>query len=253
LQAAAKLGRAFGFGPNIDGYFLPTDMHTIYAQGAQSHVPLLAGWNADEGKMMVLYSPQKPTAQSFADQARERFGDQAGEFLKLFSAKTDQEAMLSAEALANDDFIVFSTWKWTNMQVQTGKSPVYQYHFDEVPATKPGAMAGPIPASELGSKHAGEIEYLFQTLKSQEGVPWTEDDFKVSDAMSSYWANFVKSGDPNGGNLPKWPPYDSQDQFQVMRLLGSNIHSAPEPDRARFEFFDAQSKKTMPKSAGASE
>jgi len=163
LQAAAQMNRGFAFGPNLDGYFLSTNTKTIYEQGAQSHVPLLAGWNADEGKMFVLFNPQKPSPKSFADQAQTRFGDEASQFLKLYPATTDQEAVASAEALAGDDFIAFSTWKWIDLQRQTGGSPVYQYHFEQVPATKPGAMIGPVPASAVGSKHAGEIEYVFET------------------------------------------------------------------------------------------
>lgn len=239
LQAAAQINRGFGFGPNIDGYFLPTDALTLYAQGVQSHVPLLAGWNADEGKMMVLFSPQKPTATSFAALAQTRFGDLAAEFLKLYPAATDPEAVLSAQALASDDFIAYSTWKWIDMQRKTGNSPVYQYHFEQVPAVKPGAMVGPLPASALGSKHAGEIEYVFQTLKSQEGVPWTEDDFKVSDAMSSYWVNFAKKGNPNGKGLPEWPACDSKDGFAVMHLSGKSIHADADTLRGRYEFLDA--------------
>lgn len=176
LQAAAQNNRGFGFGPNLDGYFLPTTVRATYEQGAQSHVPLLAGWNADEGKMFVLFNPQKPSPKSFAEQAQTRFGDQAPKFLKLYPATTDEETIASAEALAGDDFIAFSTWKWIDLHRTTGGSPVYQYHFEQVPATKPGAMLGPLPASAVGSKHAGEIEYVFETLKSQEGVPWSDGD-----------------------------------------------------------------------------
>src|SRR5207244_12861091 len=85
----------------------PSDAATIYGRGEQAHVPLLAGWNADEGKMMVLMSPQKPTSRSFAEQAQQRFGNQAAEFLKLYPAKTDEEAILSAEQLSSDDFIAY--------------------------------------------------------------------------------------------------------------------------------------------------
>lgn len=238
LQAAAKENRGFAFAPAIDGYYFPEDPRTIYAKGEQSHVPLLAGWNADEGKIMILFSPQKPTAKSFAEEAQTRFGDQAKKFLVFYPAANDQEAMQSAEQLSSDDFIAFSTWKWIDTQRKTGV-PVYEYHFEEVPKTKPGAMAGPIPAAELGSKHAGEIEYVFGTLKSQDGVPWTDDDFKVSEAMMSYWANFVKSGDPNGKGLPQWPKYDNPDGYQVMHLSGTSIHAAPDALRGRYEFLDA--------------
>ncbi|HEV7220627.1 MAG TPA: carboxylesterase family protein [Terriglobales bacterium] len=253
LQAAAKINRGFGFGATVDGYYLPTDIPNIYAQGSQSHVPLLAGWNADEGKMMVLFNPQKPTAKTFADKAHERFGDEADQFLKLYPAATDEEAVLSAQALAGDDFIAFSTWKWIDMQRKTGGSPVYQYHFEQVPKTKPGAMVGPILASEMGSKHAGEIEYVFQTLKSQEGVPWTDDDFKVSDAMSSYWVNFIKNGNPNGDGLPEWPASGASDGFQVMHLSGAKIYAGADRLRGRYEFLDARSSKTPVKQGGGSQ
>jgi para-nitrobenzyl esterase len=247
LQAAAKRDRGYAFGPNIDGYYLPTDAVTIYAQGAQSQIPLLAGWNADEGKMFVLFAPKKPTAKSFAEQAQTRFGDQSAQFLKLYPATTDQEALLSAEALSGDDFIAYSTWKWTDMQVKTGNAPVYQYLFEQVPAVKPGAMMGPVPASEAGARHACEIEYVFQTLKSQAGVPWTEDDFKVSDAMSWYWVNFAKTGNPNGSGLPDWPKYDSKSGYQVMHLSGKKIHAAADTARGKYEFLDAHAPKPIAK------
>jgi para-nitrobenzyl esterase len=242
LQAAAKLGRGFGFGPNIDGYFLPTDVRSIYAKGEQARVPLLAGWNADEGKMMVLMNPQKPSAKSFADMAQKRFGDEATQFLKVYPASNDDEALVSAETLAGDDFIAFSTWKWMDMQVKTGKAPVYHYHFEQIPKSKPGAMIGPLPASEAGSRHACEIEYVFQTLKlAHPDVPWADDDFKVSDAMAGYWTNFVRNGDPNGPGLAEWPAYKSNNGYTIMHLSGKNLVAAEDTVRARYEFLDAHS------------
>ena len=240
LQAAADKKRGFAFRPNIDGYFLSTDVRTIYELGAQSHVPLLAGWNADEDKMSVLLAPQKPTAKSFVEQAQARFGDQASEFLKLYPAATDEEALVSAEALAGDDFIAFSTWKWTDTQTKTGDAPVYQYRFEQIPAVKPGKMIGSVPASQAGARHAGEIQYVFETLKSEEGVPWTAEDFKVSDEMSTYWTNFAKSGNPNGNRLPDWPPYNRQDGYQVMHLRGDGSHATKDALRPRYEFLDCQ-------------
>lgn len=242
LQAAAKQIRGFNFAPNIDGYYFPEDPRAIYAAGKQAHVPLLAGWNADEGKMMILFSPAKPTAKSFAEQAEKRFGDQASEFLKVYPAATDAQALESAYQLASDDFIAYSTWKWLNQQAATGDSTVYTYHFEQVPATRPDEKMGPILASEVGSRHAGEIEYVFQTLKSKD-EPWTADDFKVSDVMSSYWANFVKTGNPNGPGLPEWPAYNKRDGYQIMHLLGGDIHAAPSTVRSRYEFLDAHAPK----------
>ena len=67
---------------------------------------------------MILLSPQKPTATSFAEQAQTRFGDQSKQFLKLYPAETDTEALQSAMALASDDFIAFSTWKWIDTKAK---------------------------------------------------------------------------------------------------------------------------------------
>jgi para-nitrobenzyl esterase len=239
LQAAALHNRGFDFGPNIDGYFLSTDVQTIYQRGEQARIPLLAGWNADEGKMQVLLAAQKPTAKSFADQAHTRFADQADEFLKLYPARTDDEALTSAEALSGDDFIAFSTWKWIDMQRKTANAAVYQYLFAQTPAIKPGDKIGPLPKSEAGARHAAEIEYVFETLKSQEGVPWTEGDFKVAAAMARYWTNFVTTGNPNGSGLPNWPKSERENQYQVLYLSGKEIRAVADTTRARYEFLDA--------------
>src|SRR5215472_15876213 len=103
-------------------------------------------------------------------------------------------------------------------------------------------MIGPLPASAAGSRHACEIEYVFQTLKlAHPDVPWADDDFKVSDAMAGYWTNFVKSGDPNGPGLPDWPAYKSNHSYTIMHLSGMNLVAARDTVRARYEFLDAHS------------
>jgi para-nitrobenzyl esterase len=242
LQAAAKLNRGFAFGPNVDGHFLATDVRSVYSKGEQARVPLLAGWNADEGKMTVLMKPQKTSAKGFTEMAERRFGDRAEQFLKLYPASSDAEATVSAETLAGDDWIAFSTWKWMDMQVKTGDAPVYQYHFEQIPKSKPGAMIGPVPASEAGSRHAGEIEYVFETLKlAQEDAPWADDDFKLSEAMATYWTNFVKTGNPNSAGLPEWPRYAGKNSYAIMHLSGKNLGAAPDTVRPRYQFLDAHS------------
>jgi para-nitrobenzyl esterase len=231
LQAAAKFKGGFGFDAILDGYVLRIDPITVYRQGRQSHIPLLAGWNADEGKMSFLSGPQKTTAKSFSELARSRFGSDAAEFLKLYPADTDERAMRSAEELADDDFSGFSTWKWIEMHRKTGDSPVYEYHFEQVPTVRSGELAG--------SKHADEIEYVFHTLDSRDGVLWTAKDYELSDMISSYWVNFAKFGDPNFKGLPNWPKYDSADGFQVIHLSGGEIHASSEATRSRYEFLDS--------------
>jgi para-nitrobenzyl esterase len=223
------------FIPNIDGYFLPEDVPSIYAKGAQGHVPLLAGWNADEGGYQGFFEKDAPTAANYVARAKARFGDRAEEFLKHYPGTTDAEAKRSAADLSGDDFIAFSTWKWIEAHRATSGQPVYRYRFDQAP---PAANGGP---GEGGAYHSAEIEFVFNVLKSKP-LPWHAEDFTLSDQMSTYWSNFAKTGDPNGASLPKWPVFEKSAGFPVMHLkTGPEVK--PEEHRDRYEFLDSLSAK----------
>jgi para-nitrobenzyl esterase len=226
LSAATKLG-PFSFVPNVDGYFLPETPAAIFAAGQQSHVPLLAGWNANEGG----YN-EKVTAESYTKEVHKDYGDQAAALLKLFPASTDDEARESAAALSGDKFIALSTWRWIEAQKATGQSPVYRYRFDQAPPLEEGKTGHPV------AYHSAEIEFVFGALASKK-LPWREEDWKLSDLMSTYWSNFAKTGNPNGPGLPEWPAYDSATNYQVMHLIGPTSHAAPDPHRARYEFINS--------------
>lgn len=224
------------FWPNIDGYVLPQDVDTMFAEGNQSHVPLLAGWNKDE-EAGVLYSKKAPpTAENLIKSLKERFGQEADQPLKYYPHATTAETRQSIENLASDFFTVYDTWKWLELQNETGDSPVYRYLFTRTPPEPLSETDDGIPLVKLGARHSAEIEYVFGVLKWKK-IPWQPVDFKVSDAMMTYWSNFAKTGNPNGSGLPHWPRYSPQSR-QVM-ILGENIHSQPAIDQKRFEFIDS--------------
>jgi para-nitrobenzyl esterase len=231
LQAALKQELQLFF-PNIDGYFLPEDISAIYGGGKQSHVPLLAGWNADEGNFQSFFDKAEPTAQNFAERAQALFGDQGATFVKLYPAESDDMAKRSAQDYSGDQFIAYSTWKWLEMHAATGKSPLFRYEFDDAPPAAEGDT-GP----SHGAYHSAEIEFVFQVLASKK-LPWRPDDEKVSDLMSSYWTNFAKTGDPNGPGLPQWPVYRSDSSYAVLHITAAP-YSVPDAHRGRYEFLDA--------------
>ena len=103
--------------------------------------------------------------------------------LKAYPAGSDEEALESAASLGSDLFIAYATWKWIEMQRQTGGSPVYRYRFDRkmpiAPDTKVNGVAA--TANDIGARHAGEIEYVFGALDSVPHVTWEEADRKLSD------------------------------------------------------------------------
>jgi para-nitrobenzyl esterase len=237
LKDASKNGDGMAFWPNVDGYFLPTDVQSIFAQGKQSRIPLLAGWNADEVRMMVMMPKEKPNAKTFPERLRQQFKDNADAALKVYPASNDDEALRSAGDLASDSFIVFGTWKWLEMQTKTGK-PVYRFEFDRtVPI--PDAMKSTAPGlKSLGSAHAAELEYVFNMLPSKK-ADWQPEDQTVAETMNAYWANFIKTGDPNGAGLNKWPNFTKT--HEVMHL-DTESKAAPEVHRDRYEFLDSLQK-----------
>jgi para-nitrobenzyl esterase len=218
------------FGPDIDGYFLPEPVPEIYAAGKQAHVPLLAGWNADEVRGRVTQAKIKTTAASFAAMAQADFGDKAQKFLALYPAATDAEAVVSAGDYASDRFIVYSTWRWLEAQVATGKAPVYRYRLDL------GSPGDKNHAAILGAFHSDDIEYVFGTLDSRPEAAWRPEDRKLSDQIGAYWTNFARTGDPNGPGLPQWPAYKPE-QWPVMHLDATS-QAKPDAQRDRYLFLD---------------
>jgi para-nitrobenzyl esterase len=213
------------FGPDVDGYFLPDSIPNIYAAGKQAHIPLLAGWNANESR-----AKGQPTAASFATDAQTEFGDNAQKFLAVYPATTDAEALVSANDFASDRFIAYSTWRWIEAQVATGNAPVFRYRLD---LGNPGDKNH---AAILGAFHSDDIEYVFGTLDSRPEAVWRPEDRNLSEQIGSYWTNFARTGNPNGPNLPQWPIYKPED-WLVMHL-DANSKAKPDTQRDRYVFLD---------------
>jgi para-nitrobenzyl esterase len=231
LKEALKAGQ-IRFAPNVDGYYLPESVAAIFDAGKQAQVPLVAGWNLDEGNYRGFFGSEAATVENYKTRARAQFGDQADGFLKVYAAATDAEAKRAAADFAGDRFIAYGTWKWLDTHGNTGHAPVYRYKFEQTLPLAAGAPAG----AEATAPHAGEIEYVFNVLDSRQ-LPWRAEDRQVSDRMAAYWTNFAKTGSPNATDLPRWPVYRAADGYQVMHI-GADSAASPDTQRARYQFQD---------------
>lgn len=213
------------FRPVADGWFLPEGVSAIFDQGKQSDVPLIAGYNADEARTLQPW-PANGTAKSFLDQVHRRFGDFAGEFLKLYPADSEDQAREAHYNSSRDQGMGWQMRTWVREQNKSGKAPAYLYYFTRIP---------PSPQSDrYRAYHAAEIQYAFDNLRANR--QWEDADRKLADVMSSYWVNFAITGNPNGKGLPKWPVYNAKSDTSME--FGNAIEVRREVNKTALDFFD---------------
>jgi para-nitrobenzyl esterase len=253
LNATVGTGVRY-FPPVIDGYFLPSSLPDLYAEGEQAQVPLLVGWNSEEMNYEGVMGRTPPTASAFRQVLNTLYGDHASEALKVYPTTTDDEAMQSATDLAGDRFIGYSTWKWATLHHKTGNHSVYRYLYAHPRPPMTPAMGNAVaglaggvltnvptdahrPTPPRGAVHSADIEYFMGTLATNPVYAWTEEDYQMSNLMQSYYANFVKSGDPNHTESPIWLPIAELNGVPVM-YIDIDPHLEIAQNEARYEFLE---------------
>ena len=219
LVSDAQSGGVGGFWPTVDGYVLPDDQYKMYEAGNYNDVNVLIGTNSDEGAMFC-----RPTELSkYQADIRAEYGPFADRMLALYPAATDAETYGALSDIFRETAFSWPTWAWANLQNKTGKGKVYMYFFDQFDPERP-MFGGPGAPKPRGANHASELPYVFG---SSWGRPFEGGDKAVSDAMNTYWANFVKTGDPNGEGLDNWPVYKDGEKTVMLFKDGTSLIETP--------------------------
>jgi para-nitrobenzyl esterase len=244
--------KRFGFPVVIDGYFLPKTIPQIFNAKEQAQVPLLVGWNSAEipGQAFMFGQPYKE--ENFVNRVKAEYPKDFEEVLKLYPHSNEKEIEISATQLSSDRFISYSTWKWFDLHRNNSSQLVYRYLYSKlrpplVDNSVSSGLAGgtvkkdpnaPKPPEPVGAPHACEIEYCMGNLHLVKEYAWTDDDFKVSETMLNYFANFIKTGNPNDGKLPEWTAAKAGDASPPVMVLNTESKTINAKNDARYEFLD---------------
>ncbi|QDZ06957.1 carboxylesterase family protein [Sphingomonas panacisoli] len=197
--AATKLGYAPWI--TVDGKLVPEQLVATFDKGKQAPVPLLAGFNSGEIRSLMILAPKVPgNAAKYEAAIRERYGDLASEFLRLYPSTDMKESILAA---TRDALYGWTAQRLVSKQAALGQ-PSYLYLWDHsYPAED---------AAGLHGFHASELPYVFdntdRTGPLWPAIPATPGEAAMADAMADYWASFVRTGRPQAANAPVWPAYD---------------------------------------------
>jgi para-nitrobenzyl esterase len=206
--------------PIVDGYVVAEDPYLVFARGKQIKVPVLLGSNANERGNY----PQPKNLQEYRQFTERQYPQAADDMMSVFPARSDAD-VTRTYLIRQTDAMAAGMHLWARLMTRT-TTPAYLYYFDR----KPPARAGETP---LGAVHTAEIVYFRNMLETVDR-PWTPEDRKLADSMSSYLANFATLGNPNGDHLPNWPRYTPD---YVMEL-GDHVGRVATPARRELAWFD---------------
>ena len=215
----------------LDGYFFTEDPTDAYLNGHQQKVPLLVGRNSLEMSPQAYLGGKAPTLENLRPALETAFGDKTDEAMRLYGLNTDRDVLGKPGVdFASDQFIAYGTWLFGYLHAKTSGQPVYRYYFSHPrPAMRNkdlvAGLAGgvqkkgdddvmTIPQNDefKGAVHSADIEYAMATLPTNRVYDWQPDDYRVSDQFINYYANFIKTGNPNGLGLANWTSITGKEQ-----------------------------------------
>ena len=206
-------------GPILDGRLVQETAQRAYEAGRQVRVPLIIGSNSAD---FVGFIRADTKEALFA-----QFGSRRAEAAATYDpdGTTELRALLT---MAGTDRVQAEPARFAARAFVAKGAPAYVYRFSYVPASMRERW-------QTGVPHGAEVPYAFGVLSAGFGFTPAPEDHAVARTVNTYWANFAKTGDPNGPGLPRWPRYDpAKPDILEFRPDGSPV-AAPDPRKARLD------------------
>ncbi|HSZ34363.1 MAG TPA: carboxylesterase family protein [Puia sp.] len=210
-------------GPVLDGKLVVETAQSAYNAGRQLPIDLLIGSNSAEVPAGFVNASSK-------EQLFSLFGNLKDEARTVYEPDTSTEfsKMLT---MVNTDKVWAEPARFSARAVVAKGHAAYIYLFSYVAPSMRQMM-------RYGAGHASEISYVFNNLRSRNGSTIAPEDQEVARLMNTYWANFAKTGDPNGNGQPKWPVYDpNKNEILEIKANGSAVDEA-DPRKLRLDLIE---------------
>ncbi|MCW3807047.1 carboxylesterase/lipase family protein [Plebeiibacterium marinum] len=217
---------SFSTWPTADGGTIRGDSYELYKQGKFNDVPMMIGFNSDEGNFF-LRPHERVSAEDFNDFVNNRYEIASEKILEAYPHSTEDETFKSQKDLLRDAYFGWPTWASANLHSQKSKYGTYVYYFDynNNPELYPD-----------GCDHGAEVPFVLQFPMGINMGKLTDTDKLMMDQISTYWINFAKNGNPNGEGLQNWPTYDSDNQ--KVLLIHENSKEITFPHIEKMKAYD---------------
>ena len=234
------LAATLGSGAIIDGWVIPRPPRAIFAAGEHNHAPVIVGAMANE-RAALYDTDAEPTRDELEASVGAQYGPQAEALLAAYASDFAESPGAADRQIQGDRTFVWEMRTWARA-VEAAGDAAYHYFFSHAPPVfrlyvhdQPdlGVEGG---RRAYGAYHSGELAYVFGNV-GLVGLDWTDWDHELSDAISQYWVNFARTGDPNGEGLPAWPRYEQATEQSLE--FGSEIRVAAGVRKDKLDVFDA--------------
>lgn len=196
--------------PNFGNRLLPVEPAIALNTGRWNRANVLLGANRDEAALFVLAGlaaanvPLPLSAEDYRRLVEAQFGPLASAVLSEYPVGRYPDPFLAYSAIMTDiSPLGCALTPLSNSIAST--ADLHRYEFEDRSAPLPDALSG--IGISAGAYHASELQYLFKVV-GYSGSKTIEQQ-QLSRQMLEYWTNFVKTGNPNGPDLPQWPLYDA--------------------------------------------
>lgn len=209
--------------PVIDGVYCTGQPIEMYSAGEFHEMPLMIGSLSEEALMFVYLALEKPASKLVFNAAK------AALFLKRYSSVNSRYPSISGDnripmsELATDYIFTAPTRNVAINVARLSKAPVYLFQFNHSLSFE-DAWLPSYPFCRGHVCHGSELPFTFNST-SLVGFDSTLAEKRLTDAMMTYWANFITTGDPSQGTpiSPRWPVFSGDNLFNMQFEL-DNIH-----------------------------